>query len=151
MSNCPNLGQKSPTHFSNGTISTLSLTVSKRRIKRVLHTALKPLLPVLLLGQFSHHMLAHRVPISRWYRLISRRDRLIHNTSSRCLYLSSGFSNWRASTLGDTSMVCLLSVVCTNFRFHTVCNPLSRIKRPTLWRPIVMPLMCSAAHSLRLP
>ena len=66
-------------------------------------------------------------------------------------WLGSALSNWRASTLGDTGMVCLLSVVCINLRFHTGCSPLDRIKLRTLWRPIVTPLMSSAARSLRLP
>jgi hypothetical protein len=44
-------------------------------------------------------------------------------------------------------MACLLSVVCTNLRFQTECNPLARIRLRTLWRPIVTPKV----RSLRLP
>ena len=66
-------------------------------------------------------------------------------------WLGSGVSNCLASTLSDTGMVCLLSVVCTNFRLHTERSPLDRIRLRTLWRPIVTPRDCSAVRSLRLP
>ena len=66
-------------------------------------------------------------------------------------WLGRGFSNCRASILGDTGRVCLLSVVCTNLRLHTERSPLARIKLHTLWHPIVTPLMCNAVRNLRPP
>ena len=66
-------------------------------------------------------------------------------------WLGSGVSNCLASTLGDTGMVCLLSVLCTNLRLYTERSPLARIKLRTLWRPIVTPRDFSAMRSLRLP
>lgn len=65
--------------------------------------------------------------------------------------LGRGLSNWRASTLGDPGMRCLLSMVATCLRFYTERSPLAHIELRTLWRPIVTPFMCSAVRSLRLP
>ena len=67
------------------------------------------------------------------------------------VWLGNDFSNWRVSTLGDTGMVCQLSVVCTNFRLHTERSPRARIRLRTLWRPIVTPCVHSEVRSLRLP
>ena len=58
--------------------------------------------------------------------------------------MGNALSNCLASTLDETGMACLLSVVGTNFRLQIERSPLAHIKLRTLWRPIVTPNLRSA-------